>query len=237
MTKKSILLKLTGTIFIDHKTKEFAKPFIDQVIEQIKQLSQKYQLSIVIGGGNFFRGSRDNGTLQLRPTIAHTVGLIGTTMNGLILYDLLHNQKVESSLLCALACPIAGKPISQPIIDDALIQHKIIIFSGGTGNPYISTDTNAIIRAQQIGATELWKATDVDGVYTADPQKNRKARLIKKLTYHEAIKKDLQFMDQTALSLAKQTTITTRVFNIFSDNALLKVAKNKNFGSMIINKD
>jgi len=233
MAKKSILLKLTGTIFIDAKTKEFTKTFIMPVIKQIKQLRDKYQFGIVIGGGDFFRGSRDNDKLGLRPAVAHTVGMIATAMNGLMLYDLLQKANIESTILCALDCPIAGNAISQQAIDNALAQNKIIIFSGGTGNPYVSTDTNAVIRAQQIEATELWKGSDIDGVYTDDPQKNKNASLLQKTSYQKAIEQNLKFMDQTALTLAKEGLITTRIFNIFSNNALVEVAKNKNFGSTI----
>jgi len=235
MVKKTILLKLTGTIFIDPKTEQFARTFIDPIVDQIKILSKQYQFGIVIGGGDFFRGSRDNDTLKLSLAIAHTIGMIGTTINGLMLYDLLHKKNIANTVLCAIDCPIAGNPITQEAIDNAIAKNKIIIFSGGTGNPYISTDTNAIIRAQQMGASEIWKATDVDGVYTADPHKNKKAQFLKKVSYADALKKDLQFMDRAALILAQEAKITTRMFNIFSKNVLLTVAKDKNFGT-IINK-
>ena len=153
MKKKIILLKLTGTIFTDPKTKKMTRSFIDSIIEQLKQLSKSYQIGIVIGGGNFFRGSRDNDTLKLRPSIAHTIGMMGTAMNGLILYDLLEKEDIKTTLFCALNCHDAGKPISQQSIDNALTEKDILIFSGGTGNPYISTDTNAVIRAQEIGCS------------------------------------------------------------------------------------
>lgn len=235
MKKKIILLKLTGTIFIDQKTQEPTRTFLDSIIEQIKELLHtKYQFGIVIGGGNFFRGSRDNDLLKLRPSIAHTIGMLGTTMNGLALYDLFKKEEISTALFCALDCPVAGKPISQEAIDSALTKKDVLIFSGGTGNPYISTDTNAVIRAQQIGAAELWKATDVDGIYSVDPKKNKNATFIMQQTYQDALKNNVQIMDQAALILAQEGNLMTRVFNIFEQDALLHAAKNKKFGSTLI---
>ena len=234
MKKKIILLKLTGTIFIDQKTKLFTRNFIDSIVDQIKQLFDRYQFSIVIGGGNLFRGAQDNGDLQLRPAVAHTIGMIGTTMNGLVLYDLLQQKNVPSTLLCAFDCPLAGEPISQEKIDNAHAENKVIIFSGGTGNPYISTDTNAAIRARQIGALELWKATNVDGIYNVDPNKDPNAIIIAEQTYQDALKNNTHIMDQAALIIAQEGKITTRVFNAFNKNALLNASNNVNFGSKMI---
>ncbi len=234
MKKKIVLLKLTGTILIDPVTKSFTRVFIDKIIEQIKSLRSTYQFGIVIGGGNIFRGSRNNGELKLRNSIAHTVGMVGTTINGLILYDLFAQQQIPTSLFCSLDCPAAGQPISQPAIDKAIHEDNVLIFSGGTGNPSISTDTSAVIRAQQIGTHEIWKATDVDGVYSADPHTDTNAQLLKELHYQDIIKKNLHIMDQTAIILALEGNIKTRVFNSYDETALITASKDNNFGSTLI---
>ena len=147
MSKKAILLKLTGEIFIDQTTGIFTRTLADRIADQIKQLSSTHIFGIVIGGGAFFRGSKDNDQLKLRPPVAHTVGILGTLMNGLMLYDILYSHKIKSSILCAIECPLAGEPLTQYALDNARADNQVIIFSGGTGNPYVSTDTAAIIRA------------------------------------------------------------------------------------------
>jgi len=109
----------------------------------------------------------------------------------------------------------------------------VLIFSGGTGSPFFTTDTSAVVRALQIGADELWKATDVQGLFDADPQKKPDAQLIKKTSYDEVFKKGLKVMDATAFALAAKHKLTIRVFNIFSDNVLLQAAQQPTFGSKI----
>lgn len=232
MAKKRILLKLTGEVF--GKPREpFSADTVTNLIEQIKQLESTHQFGIVIGGGNLFRGSKQGKELGLKIEIAHQVGMVATIMNGLILQDLCEKHGVSTKLFSAISCPQVANVINQQAINCALDKGKTIIFAGGTGNPFFSTDTNAVLRSLQISADEIWKGTSIDGVYTKDPAKHKDAQRLEKVTYAQAIEQRLGIMDLTAYSLAQQHNQTIRVFNIFAPDALQNAAQDGNFGSII----
>lgn len=232
-SKKRILLKLTGEIFLNQQTNQLDPSFINQVIQQLVQLTPTHQFGIVMGGGNFFRGYEHGTRLGVRPTAGHQVGMLATILNGLILKDLLEQQNCKATLFCAIPTPGIGLPTSQQEIDTALEHDSILIFTGGTGNPFFTTDTNAVLRALQIEADEIWKGTNVDGVYDADPHQNPHAKLLPQLTYTTALERHLAIMDATAFVLAQQHHQTIRVFNIFTHDALLHAARDAHFGSVI----
>lgn len=229
---KTILLKLTGELLLDGE-KNLTSEFITKVASQIKTLKSRYKFGVVIGGGNFFRGNQQGKVLGLTPSVGHYVGMLGTVMNGLILKNIFEKEGLSVSLLSNIICPQIATTTSQYEIDKALKESACIIFAGGTGNPYFSTDTNAIIKGLQIGATEIWKATSVDGAYDSDPKKNKKAVLFKKITYKEAIEKKLEIMDLAAFILAEQEGLKIRVFNAMKDNAIITASQDENFGSLI----
>jgi uridylate kinase len=231
--KKRILLKLTGEIFLTPSTHELSADPINRVIEQILQLKETHQFALVIGGGNFFRGSKQGAELGITPAIGHHIGMLATIMNGLIVKDLLEQHAVKATLLCAIPTPGIGLATSQQEIDSALRSDALLIFAGGTGNPFFTTDTNAVLRGLQINAVEIWKGTTVDGVYDADPRVAHNARLLRTITYKEALDNKLAIMDATAFALAEQYHQKIRVFNIFTDNALIHAARDEHFGSII----
>lgn len=227
---KNIIIKLSGESFIE-------KSFLKELVTQIKELKKTNKLGIIVGAGNIFRGNQHGKALHLRETTAHYAGMVATIINGLILQDLLNQEEVETELFSAIPCPEVCQTIQQSKIDCALKKNKCLIFVGGTGNPFFSTDTNAILRALQIDAQEVWKGTKVDGIYSDDPEKNKskKLELYKKISYDKVIEKKLRIMDLTAITLAQDHKINIRVFNLFDKNALLKANKDKNFGSIISN--
>lgn len=225
---KTILLKLSGETFCENQSDT-----ITSLIEQIKTITQSHRMGIVLGGGNFFRGSKNGTALGLRPTTGHTVGMVATLMNGLILQDLLLQSGVSCSLHSALPCPTIARPIRQELIDNALTCKSCVIFVGGTGNPFFTTDTNGVVRALQIGANELWKGTKVDGVYDADPEQHANAKKFDTITYKDALDKKLGVIDATALTLAEQEKLPIRVFNLFKPNALINALEKPDFGSTI----
>lgn len=224
--KKKILLKLSGSTFESADT-------INELASQIKKLQSSHLFGIVIGGGNFFHGKQDGKKLGLTPSVGHHVGMVGTIMNGLILKDLFEKQNLNVSLFSSIVCPSLAKPTQPEAIDLAVKNEQIIIFSGGTALPFFTTDTNAIVRALQIGAKEVWKATDVKGVYDNNPKKNPDAKLINQMSYSEALEKKIEVMDSTAFTLAATHKLTIRIFNIFSKDALIKAAENSAFGSKV----
>ncbi len=231
--KKRILLKITGTVLVDPETRTFSTAILNTIIQQLKQLSPSHQFGIVIGGGNLFRGTEHGNQLGISPSIGHQVGMLATIMNGLIIKDLIEQQGLSATHLCALVCPQIGKPITHQVIEQAIRSGQIIVFTAGTGNPFFTTDTNAVLRALQMQAGEIWKATSVDGIYNADPRKQPNAKLIKSISFEEALTKKLGILDPTAYALAQQHKKRIRIFNIFIKDALIKAAQEPQFGSTI----
>lgn len=229
---KTVLLKISGELFTSTNN-QFNKQLIESIIAQINELRKNITFGFVIGGGNFFRGLHQGKDLELRQATADMVGMLGTVMNGIMLQEFFEKAGIKTRLFSALEIPEAAESVRQTLIDDALAKNECIIFSGGTGLPYFSTDTTAIIRALQIGAHEVWKATKVDYVYADDPMTNPDTEPLKRLTYQEALNRNLRVMDRSALVLAQEHSISLRVFNLFSKNSLINVAQDKNFGSTI----
>jgi len=232
-TKKRILIKLTGESFISRQNHHLNPVVINELITQIKELSTRFQFGIVVGGGNFFRGNEHGKKMGISQAVGHQIGILATLMNGLMLKDLIGKQGLKASLFTAVTCPEMATSISQQAIEAALVHDDVIVFAGGTGNPFFSTDTTAVLRALQINAEEIWKASHIDGVYTADPKLNSDAQIIPDLTYKYALDHQLGIMDATAFTLASQNKQTIRVFSAFIENALIKAADNPHFGSTI----
>jgi uridylate kinase len=228
-----ILLKLTGTVFGNSKTSQCDVAVVRHLVDQIKQLIPQYQFGIVIGGGNLFRGNIQGKMLGLSSWAAHTTGMLATLMNGVMLADLFAQAEIPATLVSALDCPGIAAAINQQTIREALKTSACIIFAGGTGNPYFTTDTNAVLRCLQMGASELWKGTDVDGVYDEDPRKNPNATLLNNVSYDYVLCKRLGIMDSSAFTLASDHRLTIKIFNIFESNALIKVIHEPNFSTVI----
>lgn len=232
ITKQTILCKLTGEIFLD-ESKTLSPNTLNAIIDQMVKLQDTHQFGIVIGGGNFFRGNQHSKKLGISASVGHQIGMLATMMNGLIVKDLLEHHGLPAALFCAMPSPEIGKPISQQSIDTALASGQTLVFTGGTGNPYFTTDTTAVLRALQISASQIWKGTHVDGVYDADPKTNPNAKLLSKISYDQALQQKLGIMDLTAFALAQQYKQTVRIFNIFEPNALIRAAQEPTFGSSI----
>lgn len=231
--QKTILLKITGAVLVDETKQSLSKDLVCSIADQIKELKDSHYFGIVIGGGNFFRGSQHGKQLDITPAVGHQVGMLATVMNGLILKDIFEKHGVTASLFCAIPSGEIGMPISQQAIDHARSKHQCMIFTGGTGNPFFTTDTTAVLRGLQIEADEVWKGTNIDGIYDADPRTNADAKKIKRLTYDQALQQGLRIMDATAYAMAREYHMPMRVFNIFSSNALIHASTNQEFGSIV----
>ena len=231
--KRRILLKITGEALLSTQNHQLSPLLLTAVISQIKELRSSIQFGIVIGGGNFFRGKEHGKRMGISPSVGHQIGLLATMMNGLVVKDLLEQQALTTALFSAVSCPEIGIPVSQQAIDHALEQGCTLVFAGGTGNPFFSTDTTAIIRALQIEADEVWKATTIDGVYTADPKQDPHAQRLDTLSFDYALQNKLKIMDATAYILASENKQKIRVFSLFEPEALFKAAQEKNFGSIL----
>lgn len=229
---KKILIKISGETFAS-KHGVIDSTIITSFVDQLKTLQTTHQFGIVIGAGNFFRGAKADSTLKLSRTTADLMGMLGTTMNSLMLQDFLGQHGIKTVILSAIHIPEIGRGINSHRIDEALANNTTIIFSGGSANPYMTTDTTGVIRALQMGAAELWKATKVDYLFDKDPVTHNDARPIFNCTYKEVLDQKLQAMDLTALTLAAENNLPIRLFNFFAPNALIHVAKDANFGSTI----
>ena len=206
---------------------------INKISNEIKKVYKKnYQLCLIIGGGNIFRGIKGASEGIDRSTSDY-MGMLATVMNGLSLQSSLEKIGVPTRVQSA----ISMSQIAEPYIRRRAVRHldknRIVSFAAGTGNPFFSTDTAATLRASELDCNFIIKATKVDGIYDMDPIKNTRAKLIKKITYSEVINKNLKVMDLTAISLAKDTKIPIYITNIFSKNSLINVLNQKGSYSKI----
>lgn len=187
------------------------------------------EIAVVIGGGNFLRGAE---LKELDRVVADQMGMLATVLNGLALRQSLENHGAAVLLQSAVATAYT-EPLDPRSARQALSEKKIVIFAGGTGNPFVTTDTAAAIRASEIGAQVLLKATDVTGVYNADPKKNPKAKLYKELTLDEAIAKRLNVMDLAALAICRENKIPIRVFDVFRAGNLERIVRGEPIGTEV----
>ncbi|MBM3886522.1 UMP kinase [Candidatus Dependentiae bacterium] len=231
-TMKKILLKISGEMFASkHGVLDLA--IVQSLVEQIKSLQNTHQFGLVIGAGNFFRGAKADTSLKLSRTTADLVGMLGTVMNSVMLQDIFEQHTIKTAILSAIHIPEIGRGINSHRINEALANNALIIFAGGSGNPYMTTDTTSVIRALQMGASELWKATKVDYLFDKDPATYADAKPIYTCTHQEVLSQHLRAMDLTASTLAAENNLPIRLFNLFTPNALIRVAKDVNFGSTI----
>jgi len=232
---KRILLKLSGEILTTSPINSTlsGSDLIVHIAKQIKELAPTHQFSIVLGGGNFFRGASDYTTYNISQATAHHVGMLATLSNGLIIQEKLRYAGVHTVLLSGIACPQIAQSITPQAIASALEKKHCIIFVGGTGSPFFTTDTTGVVRALQIEADQMWKGTKVGGIYHHDPEKIAHQTPIKTISYDDIISKQLHIMDLTAITMAKDHQMPIRVFNIFTHNALIQAAQKNDFGSRV----
>ena len=230
---KRILIKISGESLMGKSEYGIDVSIINQISLEIKKVyKSKYQICIIIGGGNIFRGIKGASEGIDRSTSDY-MGMLATVMNALSLQSSLEKVKVPTRVQSA----ISMSQIAEPYIRRRAIRHlqknRIVIFAAGTGNPFFSTDTAASLRASELDCNLIIKATKVNGIYDSDPTKNSKAKLIKNITYSDVINKNLRVMDLTAISLAKETNIPIYITNIFRQNSLINVLKQKGSYSKI----
>jgi uridylate kinase len=211
---KRILLKISGEILTGEGDFGIDPLIIQQIAEEIKELrAMGVEVAIVIGGGNIFRGVALSSEGMDRVS-ADYMGMLATVMNGLALQDALEKLEVQTRVQTA----IEMREVAEPYIRRRALRHlekgRVVIFAGGTGNPYFTTDTTASLRAMEIEAEVILKATKVDGVYDMDPLSNPKAQKYDELTYLDVLKKQLKVMDATAISLCMDNQIPIIVFNL-----------------------
>jgi uridylate kinase len=230
---KRILLKLSGEALmgagkfgVEHKASK-------SIAEAVKEIhSMGVQIGIVVGGGNIFRGSQAK-EFGFSRTPADHIGMLATTINGLVLQQSLASLGCESHVMSAFDTDSIIEKYNWQGALSHLQNGAIVIFVGGTGNPYFTTDTAAALRASEIDADILLKATKVDGVYDKDPLKHKNAVKFDRLTYSDVLNKKLNVMDATAIALCRDHEIPIHVFNLFKKGALLTAVCEKKGGSLV----
>ncbi len=232
---KRILLKLSGEALMGDSQNVFDKSTIDAILLQIKQLNElDIKVGLVIGAGNLFRGINAD-KFGLTRANADYIGILATVMNGIALKDFLSNIEVPAKIYSALAISNIVKEYNRDSMLKRLNDGDVIIFVAGTGLPYFTTDTTAVLRAIDMGAELIIKATKVDGVYDSDPKINSLAKKYNKLTFDEAIHKNLKIMDMAALDLCRTHKIDIEVCNIFKPNVLKDIVQGKECGTLVYN--
>jgi uridylate kinase len=230
---KRIILKVTGEVFagphkfgIDGKTvKAFA-----QEIKEVKELG--CELALVIGGGNIFRGAVAS-EIGMDRASADTMGMLATVINSLALQDALEKLGVSTRVLSAIEMRQVAEPYIRRRATRHLEKGRVVIFAGGTGNPYFTTDTTASLRAMEVGAEVILKATKVDGVFDADPFKHEGAKKFEELTYIEVLNRELRVMDSTAISLCMDNQLPIIVFNIMEKGNIKRVVSGEPIGTLV----
>ena len=231
---RRILIKLSGEA-LQNKEKGLSidPEIVDGIAARIRTVTRMgVQVAIVVGGGNIFRGTSGE-TKGIGRTTGDYMGMLATIINALALQSALEKSEIETRVLTA----IEMSELAEPFILRRALRHfekgRVLIFGGGTGNPYFSTDTAAALRASEIGADILLKATKVDGIYTADPVKHPDAKRYTKLDYTEALRRRLRVMDGAAFSLCMENGIPIVVFNFFEKGSLEGVVAGKKIGTLV----
>lgn len=232
---KRVLLKLSGEGLMGDKNFGMSAEVLQSLALQIKSIHQAgVDVCIVVGGGNIFRGAKE-ASKGMNRTVADQVGMLATLMNALCLQNALENNDVEVRVLSGLSVPQACENYMYRKALRHLEKRRVIIFAGGTGNPYFTTDTGAVLRASEMQCDVVLKATQVDGVYSADPKINPKAERYDEITYDEVIQNQLNVMDLTAVALAKENNIPILVFSQHTENSLVDIVQGKGLFTIIRN--
>jgi uridylate kinase len=233
MNYKRILLKLSGEALMGQNSYGIDPKRIKEYAQEIKQLHQEgVEIAIVIGGGNIFRGmaGSNEGVDRVQ---ADYMGMLATVMNGLALQSALENEAVPTRLQTALKIEAVAEPYIKRKAVRHLEKNRVVIFSAGTGNPFFTTDSAAVLRAIEINADVILKGTRVDGIYTEDPEKNKEAIKFDNLSFEEVLKRGLKVMDTTAFTLSQENKLPIIVFDMNTQGNLSKVVSGENIGTRV----
>ena len=227
------MLKISGEVLGDRRGEGIDPQALVRIATEISKVHKAgFQMAVVVGGGNLWR-YRDTKEVGIERTTSDYMGMMATIMNGVALQSALEKLGTH----CRVATAIDLPQIAEPYLRRKAIRHlekkRVVVCAGGTGNPYFTTDTAAALRAVELNCEIILKATKVDGVYDADPEKVKGAKRYDKLSFDEAIRKNLQVMDQTAFSLCRESKLKILVFDMHRKNSILEAAQGKKVGTLI----
>ena len=230
---KNIMLKISGESLAGSNEQGFDFDILNDLSNSIKKLlSKKLKISIVLGGGNFIRGSSFSNGVVDRVTSDY-MGMLGTVINSLALQSNLKKIGVESRVMTAISINRVAEPYIKNKASNHLEKNRVVIFASGTGNPFFSTDTAAVLRASEMKSDIIFKGTKVDGIYDKDPLNNSDAKKISEITYSDYLNKDIKVMDATAISLAKDRSLPIIIFSILKSSNILDIVEGRGSYSII----
>ncbi|WP_028892295.1 MULTISPECIES: UMP kinase [Tenacibaculum] len=236
MQYKRILLKLSGEALMGERQYGIDPNRLKEYAQEIKQVVDKgVEVAIVIGGGNIFRGVAGASQGMDRVQGDH-MGMLATCINGLALQSALEDEGIHTRLQTAIEIKEIAEPYIKRRANRHLEKGRVVIFGGGTGNPYFTTDTAAVLRAIEINADAILKGTRVDGIYTSDPEKNKDAVKYENITFKDVIDKGLKVMDMTAFTLSEENKLPIIVFDMNTKGNLLKLISGENIGTIVDNE-
>jgi uridylate kinase len=234
MKYKRILLKLSGEALMGDQNHGIDPVRMKEYAEEIKQIQQTgTEIAIVIGGGNIFRGV-SGASKGMDRVQADYMGMLATVINGLALQSALENADVPTRLQTAIRIEAIAEPFIKRRATRHLEKGRVVIFGSGTGNPYFTTDSAAVLRAIEINADVILKGTRVDGIYSEDPEKNKEAIKFDSLSVEEVLKKGLKVMDTTAFTLSQENNLPIIVFDMNTKGNLSKIINGENIGTRVI---
>ena len=233
MKYNRILLKLSGEALMGDQNYGIDSDRLSDYAKEIKQIvDQGIQVAVVIGGGNIYRGIQSEGAGFDRVQ-GDYMGMLATIINGMALQSALESLEVQTRLLTAIRMEQVAEPFIRRKATRHLNKGRVVIFGGGTGNPYFTTDTAATLRSIEIEADVILKGTRVDGIFTADPEKDSTATMYETISFDEVFQKELNVMDLTALTLCKENNLPIKVFNMNTEGNLQKICGGENVGTLI----
>jgi len=228
-----ILLKLSGEAFTSNKGFGIDQEACNQIANAIFEIHELgVEIGVVVGGGNIFRGA-DAKKFNFPRTPADHIGMLATAINGIILSQILRKMGAKAHVMSALHAEGVIEPYNWSEATQYLEMGHIVVFVGGTGNPYFTTDTAAAMRCLEIDGQVLMKATKVNGIYDKDPMKDKSAKFFRRLTYQEVITRNLKVMDMSAIALCRENRIPIHVFNLFTPGAMRKAICQKEVGTLV----
>lgn len=233
LTYQRVLLKISGEALAGEQKFGISPPVVDRLVEEIRHVHEMgVALGLVVGGGNIVRGTTASAEGMDRVS-ADYMGMLATVINALALQNSLERRGVHSRVLTA----IRMEQLAEPYIRRRALSHlekgRVVLFAGGTGNPYFSTDTAAVLRGIEMNADVIIKATKVDGIYSADPKKDASAEFIPDITYMQALSRELGVMDAAALSLCKDNDIPIVVLNLDDEGAVARLVSGERIGTLV----
>lgn len=230
---RRVVVKVSGEALAGPGGSGVHQPTIDRIAKDLVATHRLgVTLGVVVGGGNILRGVQVTGKGLSRPT-ADAMGMLATVMNALVLEAAIERMGVAARTMSALAMPQVCEVYERQRALRHLDEKRVVVFAGGTGNPFFTTDTTAVLRAAEMGCDAVLKATDVDGIYSADPKKDSKAKRYDTLTHQEALDRDLKVMDATAFALARENRTPIIVFSIKTPGAIEAVLRGRALATIV----